>query len=89
MCLAFHGWKKEPLKIPKESCRWLTPLSACLAPPSTTAGQEVAGGAAGPWKNGQQGLHGHSHHPSPSVPQSEATVLLVQRCIFGFQFEII
>lgn len=39
--------------------------------------------------HGKTSSKGCKHHPSPSMPQTKGIVLLLQRCIFGFQFEII
>lgn len=39
--------------------------------------------------HGKTSSKGGKQHPSPSMPQAKGTVLVLQRCIFVFQFEII
>lgn len=85
MCFAFHGWKKEPLKIPTEPCRWLSPPTCLPRAPQHHS-------MARRWLVEQQGhgktsSKGHQHHPSPSMPQAKGTVLSLQRCIFGFSLK--
>lgn len=69
MCFAFHGWKKEPLKIPEEPCRWLsTPTYLPRAPQHHSMVRR--------WLVEQQGHGKKQVAPTPSMPQAKGTVLL-------------